>query len=248
MTGFKDHFSERAPGYATFRPHYPAELAAWLGSVAPRKELAWDAACGSGQLSTLLGDHFRKVVATDASDAQVSEAAHHPNVEYRVEPAESSSLAERSADLVTVAQGAHWLNLAAFYKEAQRVGRDGSPIALIAYERTRIEPAVDAIVEAFYSGELEPWWPPERKHIETGYRDLAFPFERIEAPQLEMKASWTADQLLGYIRTWSAVRAMERENGPAATDRFAAEVRRVWRSGAKSVSWPIFVLAGRIRG
>src|SRR5215208_5066769 len=88
---FKDHFSERAAGYASYRPHYTPELAEWLASLAPARRLAWDVACGSGQLSTLLGDRFDKVVATDASREQVGQATPHARVEYRVEPAETSS-------------------------------------------------------------------------------------------------------------------------------------------------------------
>jgi SAM-dependent methyltransferase len=246
VSGFKDHFSERAAGYAVYRPHYPAELAAWLASAAPARRLAWDAGCGSGQLSTLLGDHFEKVIATDASSAQIERAVAHPRVEYRVEPAESSTLAAGSADLITVAQAAHWMKLDAFYREARRVASDGALIALVAYERTRIDPAVDPIIERFYAGDLDRWWPPERKHIETGYRTLGFPFEPIAAPPFEMKATWTADQLVGYIRTWSAVRAMEAATGPEATNRFEESVRGVWGPDAREITWPMVVLAGRI--
>src|SRR5689334_3844133 len=106
---FKDHFSERAAGYASHRPHYTKELVMWLASLAPAKRLAWDAGCGSGQLSTLLGDEFEKVFATDASSAQIEQAEPHPHVEYRVEPAERSSLADGSVDLITVAQAIHWM-------------------------------------------------------------------------------------------------------------------------------------------
>ena len=243
---FKDHFSERAAGYATYRPHYPRELAEWLASIAPARDTAWDVACGSGQLSTLLGDSFERVIATDASAAQVAQAMQHPRVEYRVEPAESSSLTDRSVDLITVAQAAHWLRLDAFYSEARRVAAAGGAIVLIAYEKTRITPSVDAVVEAFYSGDLDPWWPPERKHIETGYRELAFPFARIETPSFGMQVTWTVEQLLGYIRTWSAVRAMESKHGPAATDRFAEALRRAWGTEPRVVSWPVVLLAGRV--
>ena len=246
MSGFKDHFSERAAGYAVYRPHYPPTLAAWLATAAPARKLAWDVGCGSGQLSTLLGDHFEKVIATDASSAQIERAAAHPRVEYRMEPAESSSLASSSADLITVAQAAHWMKLDAFYKEARRVAREGALIALVAYERTRIDPSIDPIIERFYAGDLAAWWPPERKHIETGYRTLDFPFEPVAAPLFEMKATWTADQLVGYIRTWSAVRAMEAANGPRATNRFEDAVRRAWGTGSRDVTWPIVVLAGRV--
>ncbi|MEO5567606.1 MAG: class I SAM-dependent methyltransferase [Gemmatimonadaceae bacterium] len=244
--GFKDHFSERAPAYASYRPHYPAELAAWLADVAPARDMAWDAACGSGQLSTLLGDRFERVVATDASAAQIGQAVAHAHVEYRVEPAETTSFADRSLDLITVAQAAHWLSLNAFYKEVRRVARPRAVIALIAYGRTHIDPRVDSIVEAFYAGDLDPWWPPERKHIETEYRDLDFPFDRIEAPAFDMQAFWTADQLIGYVRTWSAVRAMESANGPMATERFAESIHNAWGNEARLVRWPVVIKAGQL--
>lgn len=244
--GFKDHFSERAAGYASYRPHYPPELAAWLASIAPRREVAWDVACGSGQLSTLLGDHFQTVVATDASAAQIGQAQPHANVEYRVEPAEATSLADDSIDLITVAQAAHWFNLPPFYREARRVGRPGAAIALVAYGIAHIDPEVDRVVDGFYSGDLEGFWPPERSHIETGYRDLEFPFARIDAPSFDMRVTWTADQMLGYIHTWSAVRAMEAKNGSAVTERFTGQLRQVWGPDARLVTWPIVVLAGRV--
>lgn len=244
--GFKDHFSERAAGYAVYRPHYPPAIAQWLAAASPGRDLAWDVACGSGQLSVLLAEHFRKVVATDASDAQIAQAQSHDRVEYRVERAEQSSLTDRSVDLVTVAQAAHWLDLGSFYMEARRVGRPGALIALVAYERTRIASDIDRVVESFYSGDLAGWWPPERAHIETGYRDLAFPFPRLEAPPFDMRASWTAEQLIGYVKTWSAVQAMEKANGPAATARFASALRAAWGEGEREIRWPMVVLAGRL--
>lgn len=246
MTTFKDHFSERAAGYASYRPHYPPELASWLASVAPARDAAWDAACGSGQLSTLLGDQFQRVIATDASAAQVEQAAPHPRVDYRVEPAERTSIGDGTMDLVAIAQAAHWLDIGAFYGEVRRVARPASVVALIAYGRTRIEPAVDAVIERFYAGDLDPFWPPERKLIENEYRDLPFPFPRIDAPPLEMRLQWTAEELIGYIRTWSAVRAMEQAHGPAATDRFAGELRDAWGTGPREVSWPLTIIAGVI--
>src|SRR3954469_3165063 len=115
MAEFKDHFSTGSAGYASHRPTYPTALAAWLAETAPARKLAWDCGCGSGQLSTLLGDSFEKVIATDASAEQIRNAKPHPHVEYRTEPAEASSLDSDSADLITVAQAAHWLDLDRFY-------------------------------------------------------------------------------------------------------------------------------------
>lgn len=247
ISAFKDHFSERAASYAVYRPRYPQELADVLAGLVDARGTAWDAGCGSGQLSTLLAERFDRVVATDASAAQIAGAIAHPRVDYRAEPAEQPSLASGSIDLITVAQAAHWLNLPAFYMEARRVARPGAVIAFVAYERTTIEPAVDAVVEHFYSGVLEKWWPPERRHIETGYRHLAFPFAELPMPELEMKAQWGVDQLLGYIRTWSAVRAMEASDGPDRTVAFEAALRDAWGGSAlRPVSWPIVTRVGTV--
>jgi SAM-dependent methyltransferase len=244
---FKDHFSERAAGYASHRPHYTRELARWLASIAPPRNLAWDAGCGSGQLSTLLGDEFAKVIATDASGAQIEQAEPHPHVEYRVEPAEKSSLADRSADLITVAQAVHWMNLEAFYKEVHRVGRPGAALALVAYHIAIIDPNVDAVIDRFYSCDLDGYWPPERQHIENEYRDLPFPFERIPSPpRMYLSVGWTVEQMLGYIRTWSGVRALEKAKGADLTEAFAAQLRKVWGSESREVRWPLVFLAGRI--
>jgi SAM-dependent methyltransferase len=246
VTSFKDHFSDRAAGYASYRPTYKPELAAWLAGLVQRRELAWDVACGSGQLSTLLADHFDYVVATDASRDQIAQAKPHARVEYRVEPAESSTLASGTADLITVAQAAHWLDLEAFYKEVQRVARPGAAIALVAYHIAVIDKHVDTVIDGFYSGTLAGYWPPDRKHIESEYRDLAFPFEKIPTPRMEMRVTWGVDQMMGYIRTWSAVRALEKAKGPELTDRFAAELRRAWGTGARDVCWPVVIIAGRV--
>jgi SAM-dependent methyltransferase len=244
---FKDHFSERAASYASHRPHYSRELAQWLAGLAPRKALAWDAGCGSGQLSTLLGDEFEKVIATDASRAQIEQAEPHPHVEYRVEPAENSTLADSSADLISVAQAVHWMNLDAFYAEARRVARPGAALALTAYHIAVIDREVDKVIDRFYSGDLEGYWPPERKQIEAQYRDIPFPFERIpDPPRMYLTVQWDAEQMLGYIRTWSAVRALEKAKGTAQTEEFAAALKRTWGSQVREVRWPIVILAGRM--
>lgn len=247
MSGaFKDHFSERAAGYASYRPRYTKELAHWLAHAAPAKGLAWDAGCGSGQLSTLLGDEFERVIATDASKDQIAQAEPHSRVEYRVEPAEKSSLADQSADLITVAQAVHWLNLDAFYAEVRRVAKPNGVLALIAYGIAVIETNVDKVIDDFYSGPLDDYWPPERKHIETGYRDIPFPFERMPPPRMDLRVDWSVDQMLGYIRTWSAVRGLEKAKGPAQTDAFAAKLRAVWGARSRTVRWPLVIVAGRV--
>lgn len=159
---FKDHFSEIAARYAEFRPTYPAELFDWLASLCEEHETAWDCATGSGQAAAGLSKHFRKIIATDASAEQIAHAGGPNNVSFRVAPAEASGLADRSIDLVTVAQAAHWFDLTKFFAEAQRVLNPGGVLALWGYGRLDLPAGMDAIFQRFYSETVGPYWPPRR--------------------------------------------------------------------------------------
>jgi len=202
--GFKDHFSAVAAGYAAHRPSYPPALIDLLAELAPRPDLVWDAGCGSGQLSVLLADRFARVIATDASAKQIAHAAPHPHVAYVVARAEAGTLAAGTVDVAVAAQAAHWFDLPAYYAEVRRVGRLGGAVALVTYGLVRVDHVVDPVIDHFYSQVLGSYWPPERRHVDNGYRALPFPFEEIDAPGLEMQASWTRADLVGYVETWSA--------------------------------------------
>ena len=205
MKPYADHFSRLAPAYAGCRPGYPDGLFDYLGQVAPQRKLAWDCAAGSGQASISLAQRFARVVATDASGAMLARAPRHPRVEYRVALAESSGLADATADLVTVAQALHWLELRPFYAEVERVLGPGGVIAVWTYGSQQLGHAdLDRVLDDFYRNVVGPYWPPERTHVDSGYSAIPFPFIELGAPSFEMQARWTLAQLLGYVRTWSA--------------------------------------------
>ena len=139
---FQDHFSAVAAGYARFRPRYPTELCADLAAAAPAHGLAWDCATGNGQAAVALAAHFARVVATDASAAQLARATPHPRITYRLGPERESGLDDGSVDLVTVAQAFHWLDLDAFYAEVRRVLRPRGALAVWCYDLARVDAAV----------------------------------------------------------------------------------------------------------
>lgn len=246
--GFKDHFSAKADAYATYRPEYPAALFAYLESLTGQPDRAWDCATGNGQAARGLAGYFREVIATDASAEQIRNALPHPSVDYRVAPAEDSGLAPGSVDLVSVAQAAHWFDLPRFYAEVRRVLRPGGVVALWCYERLSVNPEVDAVIDAFYTRTLGPYWPPERRWVETGYRDLPFPFAELGAPALEMSANWNLEQLIGYFSTWSALKGYRTACGHDPLPSLRIELERHWISleQGKNIKWPLSLRLGRI--
>nr|WP_047168770.1 class I SAM-dependent methyltransferase [Sphingomonas sp. Y57] len=247
MSAFKDHFSSHAATYAAYRPAYPPELAAWLGSIAPATKIALDVGCGSGQLSLQLARHFDEVIATDPSPQQIASATPHPRIDYRVAPAEASGLPDGSVDLVTAAQAAHWFDLPAFFAETARLLRTGGVVALISYAGMESQGEIEAIVERFRIETLAEHWPPERALVENAYRDIHLPFPAIEAPAISIEVRWPLAALIGYLDTWSAVRALERSIGREPFDAVAADLSRAWGDPAtpRTIRWPLTILAGR---
>jgi SAM-dependent methyltransferase len=245
--GLKDHFSQKSGTYATHRPTYPAALVDYLADLAPGTRLALDVGCGTGQLSTPLARRFARVIATDASAAQIASAEPAAGVEYRVAPAEASGLEPGSVDLVAVAQAAHWFDLDPFYAEVRRVARPGGVVALITYGILAIDERIDPVFADFYRNVVGPYWPPERRHVEEGYRALPFPFAELEAPPLAIEVAWDLDGLVGYIDTWSAVRGAERALGRSPVPAARAALAAVWGEPGtrRTVRFPLTLRVGR---
>ncbi|QDV35673.1 class I SAM-dependent methyltransferase [Tautonia plasticadhaerens] len=196
---FKDHFSGHSDRYQAHRPTYPEALYDYLGSLAPGHGLAWDCATGNGQAAHGLVPHFRTVVATDASAAQVAQARPHERIAYLVAPAERTPIPDGTVDLVTVAQALHWLDLDRFYAEVRRACRPGAVLACWCYQLHAIDPGVDAVVGCYYAEVVGAYWPPERLLVEAGYRTLPLPFEELTPPPFRMVQRWDLDRLLGYL-------------------------------------------------
>jgi hypothetical protein len=183
---FKDHFSGQAAAYAAARPDYPAELFEWLADKTPAHGCAWDCATGNGQAAHALANHFKRVIATDASAEQIANAVPQPRIEYRIAPAETPDLEAASVDLVTVAQAVHWFNRTRFYAAVADVLCDDGLVAVWSYGLFTITPALDAVINGFYHDLLGTYWPPERKLIDEHYATLNFPFAEITPPAFAM--------------------------------------------------------------
>ncbi|MEM7049573.1 MAG: class I SAM-dependent methyltransferase [Acidobacteriota bacterium] len=243
-----DHFSAVADGYARFRPSYPAELFTHLASLVGRCRLAWDCATGSGQAAVALAEHFDRVVATDLSQSQIDSASQHRRVEYRAVAAEEPTLEDSSVDLVTVAQALHWLDLPSFYAEVERVLSADGVIAVWCYNNLQASPRVNAVVNRYYSQVVGPYWPPERRLLEAGYRTVPFPFVEVDVPEIDMRADWTLERLLGYLETWSATtryRAAEKKDPMAI---IADDLRAAWGDPEEpqTIRWPLHLRVGRL--
>ncbi|HJV66480.1 MAG TPA: class I SAM-dependent methyltransferase [Geomonas sp.] len=245
---FKDHFSGVAKAYREFRPQYPDELFQWLAEVAPARERAVDCGCGTGQATVALAGYFDEVCGVDPSAQQIEAAIPHEKVRYRVAPAEQTGLPQGSQDLIIAAQALHWFDLDAFYAEVRRIARPQAVFAAITYGLFTLSEELDRVLAKLYWEMLGSYWPPERKHVDAGYRTLPFPFQEIAVPEFAMTVEWSFDQVTGYLSTWSAVKEYKVNNGEDPVALVSAELEEAWgnRQESKRVAWPLKIRAGRV--
>jgi SAM-dependent methyltransferase len=240
-----EHFSGVAQAYAAFRPSYPAALFDWLAGVAPARGLAWDCGAGSGQATRDLARRFSRVIATDASRAQLGRGVAG-NVCTWAARAEQCGVRSGRVELVAVAQALHWFHLSSFYDEVRRVLRSRGVLATWTYADPRLQGAAGRGLERF-AEEMKPWWPPNRAWVDSGYRDVPFPFEELAPPPFAMAADWTLDAVVGYVGTWSAVGAYRKARAHDPLPELRAALAEHWGDPAapRRLTWTMSVRAGR---
>ncbi|MEV0298549.1 methyltransferase domain-containing protein [Nocardia sp. NPDC050710] len=242
----KNWFDRGGLAYARFRPEYPDRLAMFLAALAPAADLAVDVGCGTGQLTAQLAPYFRATIGLDPSAEQIEHAQPQQGVRYVRAPAEKLAVPDRSAALITAAQAVHWFDRPAFYSEVRRIAVESAVLALISYGVVQLEPDLADRFDRFYRDEIGPYWPPERKLVDSGYTDLDFPFEEYPAPPMRITKDWNLNEVLGYLSTWSAVRRVDDAGKPEVLHAFAEELTDLWGDPMKprQVSWPVNMRIG----
>ena len=247
METTKDYFSKQSDFYAKYRPKYPEELFEYLISLCKSKDLEWDCATGNGQAAISLSNYFKKIVATDFSNNQLSNAFQRVNIEYRLEKAEESTLETNSVDLITVATAIHWFNIPQFYKQTDRVLKPGGVLAVWGYGGCRVSTQLDEILNRFNFETLNNYWPPETKmNWIDNYRNLPFPYPLLGTPKFIATANYTFYDLLNYMLSWSGVQQYIKKHDQNPIDLVSEELKTKWGnpSDSKMVYWDLFLKCG----
>jgi hypothetical protein len=241
----KDYFSGHSKIYAAFRPSYPQAVYDFILRYVPGKITAWDCATGNGQVAKVLSEYFKKVDATDISQQQLDRAYQADNIYYATSAAEKTSFTDNQFDLITVGQALHWFDVDAFYKEAKRVGKNKSILAIWGYSLCSVDEDIDKIFLDFYRNIVGPYWDNARKLVEEEYKNMPFPFEQITTPKFEINVSWTRNEFVGYLTSWSATQKYIKTNKINPVDAIAEQLKKYWRvDETKTVRFPVFVKLG----
>jgi SAM-dependent methyltransferase len=241
----KDNFSTQAQGYAQYRPSYPKEMTDYVIALCKNMHAALDVATGNGQVATALAQRFNTVYATDISDKQLDNAAKAHNIIYSNQPAEHMDFADGTFDLITVAQAIHWFDFDAFYTEVKRLLKPGGIFAVMGYGNFKADAEAGVVLSHFYKDIVGPYWDAERRYIDENYTTIPFPFDEVQAPQFANRLTWTFEQLVGYLNTWSATQHYIKANGTNPVALIYDKLQEVWKHGNMQVEFPLLLRVGR---
>eukprot|EP00891_Asterochloris_glomerata_P004937 jgi/Astpho2/4937/Aster-06673 len=190
---------------------------------------------GSGQAAAMLAKRFKRVIATDPSEEQLSHAPEISNVDFRVGSAESTGLSDQSVDLITVGQGLHWFDFPSFWPEARRILKPAGAVAAWGYDIPTFpdHKACTELMHDWYQASLEP--------------DSSL-FNRCDHKELEMTKEISIASLMGYLSTWSAINTYTQQHPdrPNPVDTFKPEFKKVGGFSTDTdtlkMSHPVFIL------
>lgn len=141
MSTSTTRFSNRVDDYAKYRPHYPPAVIELLRvecGLTPDSVIA-DIGSGTGILSELFLKNGNRVFAVEPNASMRETAhellAHNAGFESVDGSAESTTLLDRSVDLVTAAQAFHWFDRQNAKVEFARILRPSGWVVLLWNER-----------------------------------------------------------------------------------------------------------------
>lgn len=161
MTGSAGRgFGLNVDKYLEFRPQPPARIfEVILDAVGSKRQHAVDLGAGTGQATSHLVSHFRKVTAVEIDSVMAETLAMlGSNLDVVISPAEGVEFPEGSLDLVICAMSFHWMDRVLVARRAAKWLRPGGVFATYGYG-SRSFPAAPDLQDLVMTEESNLWRP-----------------------------------------------------------------------------------------
>ena len=246
--GNSNEYSVNPDIYLKSRPDYGKNIFSFLESIVADNNLAWDCATGNGQAANYLSRFFKQVIATDINQEQLDHAVFKDNINYVKSDEENPFLESSSVDLITVATAIHWLDRDKFYREVRRVLKPEGILAIWGYTGKNIHHDLDPVLDDIINKHLMPYYSQSIKMAFNGYKELEFPFEKIQTPAFSTHAEYEFNDLLNYILSWSSTQSYILKNKVSPVPLFENELREAWGdlSQKKTMRWNLITFVGKL--
>lgn len=165
--------------------------------------------CGSGQSTHQLSPHAKKVIGTDVSSAQISNAQPlNDNVTFLVAPAHELPVDNASVSMLTCGQAWHYMDPPLVNPEIHRVLRKPGILAIYGHDLPLIkDETCRSLILEFYGETLKGYWHQSRRLIDEHFRSVSLPLPLTEREDMEFDSSSSLDDYISYVDTWSGYQA-----------------------------------------
>jgi ubiquinone/menaquinone biosynthesis C-methylase UbiE len=246
-------FERFADDYASSRPGYPDEIKSFLFNLFDigSDTCIADIACGSGIFTQLLSSKQKIdcVVGLDSSLSLLVAGARYFR-EFYYEPlcgsGEMLPIRSKCCDLVTVAQGFHWMNRQESLAEISRILKPGGGIALIWYRRKTLTEPHQAFIERL-THQYNPNYDPG--FMDADYVGMLLAdgrFDDIGQRRFYSSKTYDPDTYIKWQRSKSFIGdAMEEDMLEEFLDRVQKEMTRFFPDGIITEEFKYDLIYGR---
>ena len=235
-------FEAAAESFVRARPPYPGEL---VESVVGRSGIApgapvLDVAAGAGALTELLLAAGFAVTAVEPNEEMAGRLRMRlPSVPVRAERAERLGAGDGSAELVTIANGLHWVEPAAAYAEFARVLAPGGHVAVVWQLPDLTDERQAHLWEQL--GRIHGDSPPYRGPAPGEPAGWRGPLQTVDRWELRNRHRIPRRLLGDYIASWSGIANLPGEERAVAV----AEIASRWDGEELELPFVVTVELGR---
>ena len=166
----------------------------------------------------------------------------------------------KSAELLTVCQAAHWFDLDKFFAEVDRVLVPNGVLALYANLVPFItdpnfvgDQRVADLVWSMYTNPILPWEKVLREKVDTSYATFKLPYGNggIREGNIMCTQMASANQLKGYLMSWSAYQQIEnKDDAKKFLNEYDEKIKNIFGNDdfdkiTFQLNYPYFLLMGR---
>lgn len=231
----REIFDEDAELYDAARPGYPDQLVddlIALGGITPG-EVLLEIGCGTGQLTVSLARRGFRIICVELGERLAALARHNlkefPQVAVENAAFEVWDPAGEAFRMVVAATAWHWLEKDVRYAKAAALLELGGSLAIVTTDHVfpedgdpffkEIQDVYEAIGEGDGGGGPSP--PENIADLREEIEAVGL-FDDVEVRRYVWSQSYSADEYIAVLNTYSGHRAME----PATRDLLYGEVRR----------------------
>ena len=227
--------------YSKYRPTFPPQLWKRIFDFQEKHSVGYnfalDLACGSGQSTFELCNHFHHTIGVDISKTQIACALKKAagngkgdNVEFVVAPASKLPVQDESVDLLTCSIAWQWLHPGTVFPEVNRVLKRTGILAVYSYWfptlcNKRCENLFSDFVHKYTVLQETPYG---KNVLVNHYRDIRLPYPVAERHDMVHRSTLTLEEFAGFMKSFDEYATYCEQNpGTTALEDLVEEMRKI---------------------